>query len=112
MPAGSRRPTSPASAGFRAFLALNRCVRKGETAIKILAPVVVKQPGTDEEGGEERIFFRAVSVFDVSQTEPLPGKVPIALTPPAQPIAGDSHAQLLAPLGAFAGELGYTVEIR
>ena len=26
-------------AGFRAFLALNRCVRKGQTAIKILAPV-------------------------------------------------------------------------
>ena len=34
-PAASPPPTSP---GFRAFLALNRCVRKGETAIRILAP--------------------------------------------------------------------------
>jgi N-terminal domain of anti-restriction factor ArdC len=33
-------------AGFRAFLALNRCVRKGEKAIKILAPVTVKQRAT------------------------------------------------------------------
>jgi antirestriction factor ArdC-like protein len=33
-------------AGFRAFLTLNRSVRKGETALKILAPVVVKQPDT------------------------------------------------------------------
>src|SRR4051794_6323241 len=64
-------------AGFRAFLALNRCVRKGERAIKILAPVAVKQ--LDEHGedaGEQRIFFRTVSVFDVPQTEPLPGTTP------------------------------------
>ena len=42
-------------AGFRAFLALNRCVRKGETAIKILAPVAVKQrDDAGEETGEKR----------------------------------------------------------
>src|SRR5829696_9185503 len=34
-------------AGFRAFLALNRCVRKGEKAIKILAPVAVEQRDDD-----------------------------------------------------------------
>jgi N-terminal domain of anti-restriction factor ArdC len=52
-------------AGFRAFLALNRCVRKGETAIRILAPVAVKQrDDTGEETGEKRIFFRTVPVFD------------------------------------------------
>ena len=37
-------------AGFRAFLALNRCVRKGETAIRILAPVAVKQRDDDGRG--------------------------------------------------------------
>ena len=36
-------------AGFRAFLALSRCVRKGEKAIKILAPVAVKQRDEDRE---------------------------------------------------------------
>src|ERR1700730_9193537 len=29
--------------GFRAWLNLGRCVRKGETALRILAPVAVKQ---------------------------------------------------------------------
>src|SRR3954447_25308329 len=100
-------------AGFRAFLALNRCVRKGERAIKILAPVAVKQ--LDEHGdesGEKRIFFRTVSVFDVSQTDPLPGREPVPLSPPAQPLEGDSHAHLLAPVGELARERGYRVEVR
>jgi hypothetical protein len=51
-------------AGFRVFLALNRCVRKGQAAIRILAPVAVKQRDDDgEETGEKRIFFRTVPVF-------------------------------------------------
>ena len=71
-------------AGFRAFLALNRCVRKGEKAIRILAPVAVKQrDDAGEETGEKRIFFRTVPVFDVSMTDPLPGIEPVPLTPPA-----------------------------
>jgi hypothetical protein len=45
-------------------------------------------------------------------TDPLPGKQPVALTPPAEPITGDSHHHLIAPLMAHAAELGYTVEIR
>jgi len=61
-------------AGFRAFLALNRCVRKGERAIRILAPMSVptREDGTGGQGGgkdgEEprRTVFRAVPVFDVS----------------------------------------------
>jgi hypothetical protein len=44
--------------------------------------------------------------------EPLPGKEPVPLTPPAQPIEGDSHAHLIAPLREHAAELGYHVEIR
>jgi hypothetical protein len=56
-------------AGFRAFVDLNRCVRKGEHAIRILAPVSIKQRN---EHGEETcartIFIRTVPVFDVSMT--------------------------------------------
>lgn len=100
-------------AGFRAFLQLNRCVRKGEKAIRILAPVTVKQRDEqDEETEQKKVFFRSVPVFDVSQTEPLPGTEPIALTPPTQPIGGDSHGHLIAPLEDLARELGYRVEIR
>ncbi len=100
-------------AGFRAFLDLNRCVRKGEKAIHILAPVAVKQrdePG--EEIAEKKVFFRTVPVFDVSMTDPLPGKEPVPLLPPSQPITGDSHHHLIAPLIQHAAELGYAVEIR
>jgi hypothetical protein len=100
-------------AGFRAFLALNRCVRKGEKAIKILAPVAVKERDErGEETGEKRIFFRTVSVWDVSMTDVLPGREPVPLVPPSQPIAGDSHRHLITPLIAHAAELGYTVEIQ
>ena len=97
-------------AGFRAFLDLNRCVRKGQKAIKILAPCV--KPRHDDENGEKRVFFRTVPVFDVSMTDPLPGKDPIPLEPPSQPLAGDSHVHLVEPLIALAAELGFTVEIR
>jgi hypothetical protein len=100
-------------AGFRAVLTLNRCVRKGETAIKILAPVAVKQrDSAGEDTGEKRIFFRTVPVFDVCMTDVLPGREPVPLAPPAQPIEGDSHAHLIAPLVQLGGELGYTIEIR
>jgi hypothetical protein len=100
-------------AGFRAFLDLNRCVRKGETAIRILAPVTVKQRDTDgERTGETKTFFRTVPVFDVSMTDPLPGKDPVPLNPPSQPITGDSHRDMIDPLIAHAAQLGYSVEIR
>jgi len=100
-------------AGFRAFLDLNRCVRKGEEAIRILAPVAVKQRDEHgEETGEKKVFFRTVPVFDVSMTDVLPGKEPVPLTPPSQPISGDSHHHLIAPLIAHAAELGYSVEVR
>jgi len=111
-----QRPDATYIAGFRAFLALNRCVRKGEKAIRILAPMSIRhhadsRSGT-EEGEERRTVFRAVSVFDVSQTEPLPGCEPVPLTPPSHPVDGDSHAHLIEPLKTLAGDLGYGVELR
>jgi hypothetical protein len=45
-------------------------------------------------------------------TDPLPGKEPVPLAPPSQPITGDSHQHLIAPLVAHAAKLGYTVEFR
>ena len=97
-------------AGFRAWLKLGRCVRKGEQALKIFAPVTVKERDEGgQETGERRVLFRAASVFELSQTEPLPGAEPVALEPPSQPLTGDSHAHLLKPLGEFAASLGYAV---
>ena len=110
-------------AGFRAFLQLNRCVRKGEKAIRILAPMSVTEPAHDRERGDRadggapepgrrRVFFRTVPVFDVAMTDPLPGTEPVPLEPPRQPITGDSHRHLLEPLRRLADELGYRIEVR
>ena len=97
-------------AGFKAWLRLGRCVRKGERGIPILSPVRVKDRDDDgEETGDARLFFRTVHVWDVSQTEPLPGREPAPLVPPRAPVEGDSHGSLLGPLEALAGELGYEV---
>ena len=107
------RPDASFVAGFKAWLDLGYCVRKGEKAIRILAPVAVKEHDEHgEENGEKRIFFRTVPVFDVHMTERLPGREPVPLTPPAQPIEGDSHAHLIAALIDLGRELGYTIEIR
>jgi hypothetical protein len=97
-------------AGFRTWLKLGRAVRKGEAALRILAPVTVKE--RDKPTGEEsdkRVFFKTAFVFDVSQTDILPGADPVALEPPHQPLTGDSHAHLLTPLCRFAQSLGYAV---
>jgi len=111
-----QRPDATYVAGFRAFLALNRCVRKGEKAIRILAPMSVKtapdraqQEPTGEEPQPRRMLFRAVAVFDVSQTEPLPGREPVPLDSPAEPVDGDSHEHLLPALTALAEQIGFTV---
>ncbi|UTI63903.1 hypothetical protein NBH00_21480 [Paraconexibacter antarcticus] len=45
-------------------------------------------------------------------TDALPGKHPVPLEPPCEPLTGDSHAHLIDPLTTLAAELGYTVEIR
>lgn len=69
----SQRPSATHIAGYRAWQQLKRHVRKGERSIRILAPHTFKRETAD--GDTERgMYFRAVSVFDVSQTdgEPLP----------------------------------------
>jgi antirestriction protein ArdC len=95
-----QRPDATLVAGFRAWRALGRQVRKGECSIKIIAPMVVK----DREAGDEdatRVLFRSVSVFDISQTngDPLPEA-------PCEPITGDSHARCLQPLREYAASMG------
>jgi len=101
-------------AGFRQWLELGRCVRKGEKAIRIFAPVRYRRRSdtkqTDEQELEPKpVGFRLAAVFDVSQTEPLPGVEPTPLEPPGQPVGGESHEHLLAPLEQHAISLGFDV---
>ncbi len=72
-----QRPNATHVAGFRTWLSLGRHVRKGEKGIRIFAPMQHRKMVTaineeTEESEEQEIGelrFRAVSVFDVSQTE-------------------------------------------
>jgi len=71
-----QRPTAIRVAGIHTWNELGRRVRKGEKGIQILAPMVGfrrKNDESEEGAGEQKkqvlIGFRAVHVFDVSQTE-------------------------------------------
>ena len=108
-----QRPDATHVAGFRKWLELGRCVRKGETGIRIFAPVRYRRREADQpvegEKQEQLVGFRLVAVFDISQTEPLPGVEPAPLEPPGEPVTGDSHLHLLAPLERHAASLGFAV---
>ena len=68
-----QKPDASLVAAYGKWKSLGRQVNRGETGIRIFAPMPYKQKSeelTDEEETEEisRIAFKAVSVFDVSQT--------------------------------------------
>jgi antirestriction protein ArdC len=100
-----QRPEATRVAGFRKWQELGRQVRRGERSIKILAPHSYET--TDPDTGEEteRVYFRAIAVFDIGQTdgEPLPEL-------PSEPLTGDSHASLVPRLERLAELIGWTVE--
>ena len=60
-------PSATLVAGYRKWQELGRQVRKGEKAIRILAPM--KRLNRDEEDDSQVHYFRAISVFDIRQTE-------------------------------------------
>ena len=114
----AQRADATAVAGYRAWQAKGYQVRHGERAIRILGPVTRRVPITDQSGNpvlddsgrqrhrQEMIGVKAVSVFDVSQTDgpPVPeAPRPVLLTGQAPPGLWDSLAELVA-------EQGYTLE--
>src|SRR5580658_744266 len=70
-----QRPTATHVAGYGTWRALGRFVKRGEKGIQILAPMLGyrRRKDADEQEPEKPqrglIGFRAVHVFDVSQTE-------------------------------------------
>ena len=80
---GFQKPVATRVAGFRTWQKLGRYVRRNEKGIAIMAPIVRRKRTTELDGekedGEERepevaVAFKAVYVFDISQTDgkPLP----------------------------------------
>lgn len=69
----AQMPTATLVAGYRKWSdEFNRHVRKGESSIKILAPIFKKVKVEEEDGEKEvqrLVNFKVVSVFDISQTE-------------------------------------------
>jgi antirestriction protein ArdC len=113
-----QRPTAQRVAGFKAWLALGYCVRRGETAIRIWAPCPPSRKQTErwQQSGADpdqrpRTFFRLAAVFAQDQVDPLPPPAtPAPLQPPIAAITGDTLAHLLTPLTELSRSIGYRVE--
>jgi hypothetical protein len=105
------RPAATFVAGFKGWLRLGYAVNKGEKAIRIIAPLPVKERDRvgGEQTGETLVLFKTVFVFDRAQVAPIDGAEQAPLEPPCEPLSGDSHAHLIAPMQAFAESLGFTV---
>ncbi len=107
-----QKPDAIRVAGYGKWRELGRQVRRGEEGLKILAPIF--RTVEDEESGEKYralCSFKVVKVFDVSQTDPLPGAEPMPEKPKPKALHGDSDAarSLGRSLLAFCGSEGVPV---
>jgi antirestriction protein ArdC len=114
-------PRATHVAGFRGWLKLGYCVRRGETShIRIWAPCPPskKKLQTWRNAGaiaadKPRTYFRLEAVFSATQVKPLPPPAePAPLDPPIAELEGDSLAWARQPLEDLAGELDYSVTYR
>lgn len=113
-------PHAERVAGFRAWLKLGYCVRKGEKALRIFAPVPPTRKQIEEwqaagalAAERPRTRFKLAAVFDRSQVEPLPEPAePVDLDPvPWLDVAGDDLSPLLAEDGPLQ-TLASTIDVR
>lgn len=104
-----QRPDATRVAGYRAWQALGRQVRKGERGVRILAPCRYTVKGTDDDGAETARTvlrgFTTATVFDVSQTDG-------AALPDVRPelLRGASPRGLWDALAAQVAAAGYRLE--
>ncbi len=113
-------PQATRVAGFKAWLKLGYCVRRGERAvIRIWMPIAPtkKQLAAWQAAGADpaerpRVRFRLGPVWDRSQVEPLPAPAePVALDAPIAEPEGDSLAWALQPLRGLTEELGCSLVV-
>jgi integrase len=113
----SQKPEATMVAGYRAWQAKGRQVRRGEQSIKVFGPVTTREPKLDDHGRPVRsadgktvqevriVGVKPVSVFDVSQTDGDPLPEP----PQATLLTGQAPPGLWDALQAFVEAQGYTV---
>ena len=111
------KPDATMVAGYRAWQAKGRQVRRGETAIKVFGPVTTREPKLDAHGNPVRgedgkpvqevriVGVKPVSVFDVSQTD----GDPLPQPPQATLLTGQAPPGLWDALQSFVEAQGFTV---
>ncbi|MEU0032042.1 ArdC-like ssDNA-binding domain-containing protein [Streptomyces sp. NPDC006335] len=109
-----QRPDATHVAAYGEWQKRGRQVRKGERGIRILAPMTLRRRDDEDtpeaEDDKPRVIFRPVSVFDISQTDPIPGQADAADLPTSTPLTGQAPDGLWEVLEAYATAHGYTVE--
>jgi len=114
-----QNPDATRVAGFRMWLKLGYCVRRGERALRIWVPIPPSKKAMERweaEGAKPaerpRTHFKLGPVFDRSQVDPLPPPAnPVCLDPPIAPVDGEELGWAFSPLIALAGELGSSVDV-
>jgi antirestriction protein ArdC len=112
-----QHPTATQVAGFRAWLKLGYCVRKGEKGIRIWAPCppTARQLETWRQNGSNaderpRTFFKLTAVFAQDQVQELPPPaVPAPFECPIRELGGDDLGPTLPRLIALGAEIGSIV---
>lgn len=106
-------PEASAVAGYRAWQAKGRQVRKGERGLRIIGTGTVRvsdddaeEEGEKTEDGRRRVFF-PVSVFDISQTELAEGAEDVSTV--AHELTGADDAGILARVVAHLTATGVPV---
>jgi antirestriction protein ArdC len=112
-----QHPAATRVAGFRAWLKLGYCVRKGEKGVRIWAPCppTRKQLESWEANGSKpeerpRTLFKLTAVFAQDQVQELPPPaVPAPIECPIRELEGDDLAPTLPRLIELGIEIGSTV---
>lgn len=113
----AQNPDATAVAGFRQWQTKGRQVRRGEKAIKIFGYREKKTTSedtntADDDAGarDDRVvrYFPTVSVFDITQTDPIVGADRIPENPVRLLTGADDHG-MLAPLTAHLTADGWTL---
>jgi len=103
-----QKPEATQVAGFNKWKELGRSVNKGEKAIWIQAPMVVRKKSDDPDSDERRVIgFKPVPVYDVSQTNGKPLPTPPVVYTQEQ---GEAPAGMVDDLSEQIKSHGYTVE--
>ena len=110
-----QRPGARFCKGFKAWKQHGRTVKRGEAGLLIYAPVIRTLDGDDaraadvEPGTRALTGYRITYVWDIGQTEPIPGQDAVTVPPLGPVLAGETAGPLLADLEAVAAALGWTV---